>query len=175
MDGDALTIRPAAAADAERITEIYNEGIAEREATFETRPREAAEILAWLDDGHPVLVAEHAGEVVGFARVNQYSDRCALAGIGEQGVYVDPPARRAGIGRALLVALADAAAETGYHKLLARIFTTNEASIAVHRAAGYREVGVQLRHGVLDGEWRDCVLMERLIGPASDRGPRSET
>ena len=56
----------------------------------------------------------------------------------------------------------------GLYKLTSRIFTTNAASRAVHRAAGFAEVGVQRRHGRLDGEWKDCVLVERLLGEAAD-------
>jgi L-amino acid N-acyltransferase YncA len=164
----AKLVRPATLDDVQRMTAIYNRGIAERQATFETRPRDAAEVAAWLGGRLPVLVAEDDGEVVGFARVSPASDREAYAGIGEHGVYVDPGARGTGAGRALLEALADAAADAGLHKLTSRIFVTNTASRALHRAAGFREVGIQRRHGRLDGGWRDCVLVERLVGPAAE-------
>ncbi len=163
-----MEIRPAQPADVERVTAIYNEGIAERIATFETRPREPGEVLAWLESPLPVLVAVRDGEVVGFARVSPYSDRDVYAGVGEQGVYVAGDARGTGVGRALLEALAVAAERAGLYKLASRIFTTNAASIAAHRAAGFDVVGVQRRHGRLDGEWRDCVLMERLLGEAAE-------
>jgi L-amino acid N-acyltransferase YncA len=162
-------IRPATAADVPALTAIYNEGIAGREATFETRPREPAEVAGWLDEGLPFVVAQDEdGAVAGFARLSPYSDRCVYDGVGEHGVYVAAPARGRGVGRALLDALCDAAERAGYYKLTARIFTTNAASRAVHRAAGFEEVGVQRRHGRLDGEWRDCVLVERLLGEAAD-------
>ena len=150
------------------LTAIYNEGIAGREATFETSPREPAEVAAWLDEGRPFLVAEGPpGELAGFARVSEYSDRCVYGGVGEHGVYVAGAARGRGVGRALLLELCAAAERAGYHKLTSRIFTTNAASRAVHVAAGFQEVGVQRRHGRLDGEWRDCVLVERLLGDAA--------
>jgi phosphinothricin acetyltransferase len=76
-------------------------------------------------------------------------------------------ARGRGLGRTLLDALAAAAADAGLYKLTSRIFTTNAASLAVHRSAGFAEVGVQRRHGRLDGEWMDCVLVERLLGEAA--------
>jgi phosphinothricin acetyltransferase len=98
--------------------------------------------------------------------VSAYSDRPAYAGVGEHGVYVAPDARGRGIGRRLLDALAAEAEDAGFHKLTSRVFTTNEASRAVHRAAGFYEVGIQPRHARLDGEWKDCVLVERLLGPA---------
>jgi phosphinothricin acetyltransferase len=162
------TIRAARAGDADAIAAIYNEGIRERVATFETRPRGAAEAVAWLDDGLPLLVAVAAdGAVVGFARVSPYSDRCVYEGVGEHGVYVARSARGRGLGRALLEALCDASARAGLYKLTSRIFVDNGASRAVHLAAGFEEVGVQRRHGRLDGEWKDCVLVERLLGPAT--------
>jgi L-amino acid N-acyltransferase YncA len=163
-----VTIRPARPDDARAIAALYNLGIAERQATFETRPRAPAEIAAWFEAGLPFLVAENGhGRVVGFARVSPYSDRCVYEGVGEHGVYVDADARGQGVGRGLLEALADEAERRGLYKLTSRIFTTNQASRAVHRAAGFEEVGVQRRHGRLDGEWKDCVLVERLLGEAA--------
>jgi L-amino acid N-acyltransferase YncA len=162
-----LNVRAANAADLEAMARIYNHGISEREATFETRPRAPEELAAWLEDGLPVLVAEDGGWVVGFAQVSPYSDRCVYAGVGEFGVYVDPEARGRGVGGRLMDALAREAEGAGLYKLTGRIFTTNRASLALARAAGFREVGVQLRHGRLDGAWKDCVLVERLLGPAA--------
>jgi phosphinothricin acetyltransferase len=108
--------------------------------------------------------------VVGFAKIGSYSERAVYAGIGEHGVYVAGDARRHGAGRALLDALAEAGAAAGLHKLTSRIFSTNTASIALHEAAGFTIVGVQHRHGQLEGVWRDCVLVERLLGDAADAG-----
>jgi L-amino acid N-acyltransferase YncA len=162
-----VSIRPAAPADAAAICAIYNEGIAGRQATFETTLRTAGDVRCWLDRGLPFLVAEDAEtRVVGWARVSAYSDRCVYEGVGEHGVYVASEARGQGVGRRLLEAVSAAAEEAGYYKLTSRVFTTNEASLAVHRAAGFFEVGVQPRHGRLEGEWKDCVLVERLLGPA---------
>jgi phosphinothricin acetyltransferase len=165
--GSGTSIRPARAGDAARIAAIYNQGIADRVATFETRERSPEEASAWLADGLPALVAERDGAVVGFARVTPYSARPAYAGVGEHAVYVDRSARGTGAGRLLLLALADASAARGLHKLTSRVFADNAASRAVHRAAGFEEVGVQRRHARLDGEWKDCVLVERLLGDAA--------
>jgi phosphinothricin acetyltransferase len=164
-----MPIRRASRADAEAIAAIYNEGIADRVATFETRPREPHEVAAWLAEGLPLLVAtDERGAVVGFARVAPYSDRCVYAGVGEHGVYVARAARGEQLGRRLLEALAAASEEAGLSKLTSRVFADNAASRAVHRAAGFHEVGIQRRHGRLDGEWKDCVLVERLLGEAAD-------
>jgi L-amino acid N-acyltransferase YncA len=164
---ETITIRRADPGDAPRIATIYNEGIAERQATFETRPRGTAEVAGWTVRPLPVLVAEHDGRVVGFARIGPYSEREVYSGIGEHAVYVGSDARRLGVGHALLEALAVSAAEIGLYKLTSRIFSTNTASIELHRASGFTIVGVQRHHGLLDGVWRDCVLVERLIGDAA--------
>jgi len=163
-----VVIRPAEPRDAEAVTAIYNHGIEQREATFETRPRQPNEIAGWLDEGRPFLVAtDDTGRVLGFARVSAYSVRTAYAGVGEHGVYVDPQARGRNVGRQLMQALAEAAETAGYYKLTSRVFTTNAASLALHRASGFTEVGVQRRHGRLDGHWKDTVLVERLLGDAA--------
>jgi L-amino acid N-acyltransferase YncA len=163
-----MQVRPAEPADTDAVAAIYNHGIAERQATFETRTRRPQEVAGWLEEGRPFLVAADAdGTVLGFARVSPYSVRRAYAGVGEHGVYVDPAARGRGVGRVLLEALAEAAEAAGYHKLTSRVFTTNAASLALHRACGFTEVGVQRRHGRLDGEWKDTVLVERLLGDAA--------
>ena len=163
----ALTVRPATPADAEALAAIYNEGIADRIATFETRPRTAAEARAWIGGRLPCVVAVRDGAVVGFARVGPYSDREVYAGVGDHGVYVARAARGEGIGRLLLDEICRAAEAAGLHKLTSRIFSENAASIAAHEAAGFVVVGVQRRHGRLDGEWRDCVVVERLLGDAA--------
>jgi phosphinothricin acetyltransferase len=99
------------------------------------------------------------------ASVGPYDDAHAYyAGVGEATLYVDREARRGGAGRALLSALADKAAQRGYHKLVGKIFTSNEPSIALVRSCGWRQVGVHRRHGRLDGEWKDVLVVERLLG-----------
>ncbi|MBO9531893.1 MAG: N-acetyltransferase [Solirubrobacteraceae bacterium] len=165
-----LLIRPARETDLATVAAIYSAGIAERIATFETSPRTASDLADWIGDGQPFLVAERGGQVVGWARAGDYSDRCVYSGVGEHAVYVDPQARSAGLGRQLLEALAAAAEEAGLYKLTSRVFTDNAASRAAHLAAGFTEVGVQRRHGRLEGEWKDCVLVERLLGPAAEAG-----
>jgi L-amino acid N-acyltransferase YncA len=166
--GRSIATRSAAAGDAGAICAIYNHGIEGRQATFETSPRAAHEIERWLTSELPFLVAvADDGRVLGFAKVGAYSDRCVYEGVGEHAVYVDPDARGQGIGRLLLEELSLSAERAGFYKLTSRVFTTNLASLAAHRAAGFYEVGVQPRHGRLDGEWKDCVLVERLLGPAA--------
>jgi phosphinothricin acetyltransferase len=162
-----VTIRAAGAADLPGVAAAYNAGIAERVATFETRLREAEELEPWLSDGQPFLVAERDGAVVGWARAGAYSDRCVYEGVAEHAVYVAPAARGLGVGARLLEALCVECEDRGVYKLTSRIFSDNPASLAAHRAAGFVEVGLQRRHGKLDGEWKDCVLVERLLGDAA--------
>lgn len=165
---DRLTIRLAQTGDLTRVAEIYNAGIAERVATLETTPRTAQDINGWVEDGQPFIVAVEDDQVVGWARAGAYSDRCVYQGVGEHAVYVHPRARGRGLGRMLLVELCAESERRGLYKLTSRIFTDNEPSRAAHRAAGFEEVGILRRHGKLDGEWKDCVLVERLLGPAAE-------
>jgi phosphinothricin acetyltransferase len=160
-------IRPAAPGDAQAIADIYNVGIAERSSTFETEPRTATEIERWLAgaERHPVLAAaeQGPGAVLGWARILPYSPRPAYEGVGEVSVYVAAAARGRGIGSALLQALEERAGELGYWKLVGKLFTDNAASAALVRRCGWREVGLHLRHGRLDGEWRDVLVVERSL------------
>jgi L-amino acid N-acyltransferase YncA len=162
--------RPARPADADAIARIYNEGIADRIGTFETEPRSAGDVLRWLDAGYPLVVGEDDdGEVVAWASAPPYrAHRPAYSGVGDFSIYVARAARGRGVGRATLGALIEEAEARGYWKLVSRIFPENEASLRLCRSLGFREVGVYCRHGKLDGEWRDCVIVERLLGEAAD-------
>jgi L-amino acid N-acyltransferase YncA len=161
-----MSARPAGAGDAEAIARIYNEGIEDRLATFETEPRSREDVLRWLDEGIPLVVVEDGGEVAAWAAAHRYSDRIAYSGIGEFSIYVARERRGRGLGRAALEALVAECEARGYSKLLSRIFPENRASLALCHSLGFRKVGVYLRHGKLDGEWRDCVIVERLLGEA---------
>jgi phosphinothricin acetyltransferase len=166
--GDQPAIRDARIGDLGGVVDVYNAGIAERVATFETKQRTIEDIRGWVEDGHPFIVAISKGEVVGWARAGAYSDRCVYQGVGEHAVYVHSKARGRGLGRTLLIELCAESERHGLYKLSSRVFTDNEPSRAAHRAAGFEEVGIQRRHGKLDGQWKDCVLVERLLGPAAD-------
>ncbi len=162
-----ITTRVATASDASAIAAIYNEGIADRIATFETEPRTAEHIAALLadrGDRYPTIVAERDGHVVGWAGAGPYRRRPAYAGIAEHSVYVARTARGTGAGRAALDALCWLYAGHGFWKLVTRIFAENTASLALHERCGFRVVGVYRRHGQLDGTWRDCVIVEKLLG-----------
>ena len=158
-----MTSRPARLEDAEAIARIYNEGIDDRVATFETRPRSAADIRAWFDGVHPIVVVEDGDELVAFAATSSYRQRECYAGIAETSVYVARSFRRRGAGTFALLALIQAAQQAGFWKLVSRIFPENVASRGLVRELGFREVGVYEKHGQLDGQWRDVVIVERLL------------
>ena len=160
-----ISIREAVADDAAVIAAIYNQGIEDRGATFETEPRSANDMAAKLaeQDRYPILVITEEAVVLGFAGLSAYRPRGCYAGIAEFSIYLSRMARGRGLGRQLLTALVDAASERGYWKLVSRIFPSNAASRAVCRACGFREVGVYEKHGHLDGRWLDVVIVERLI------------
>jgi L-amino acid N-acyltransferase YncA len=160
----ALSLRLARADDAAAITTIYNQGIAERSSTFETRPRDVDELVARIADARfPLLVAVEGNRVIGWAGLSSYRARECYAGIAEFSIYLDSVARGRGVGRVLLGALVDAARSSGFCKLVSRIFPFNTASRALCRACGFREVGVYEKHGRLDGQWLDVVIVERVI------------
>jgi len=163
-DTTGLRTRAATPADVSAIAAIYNEGIADRIATFETEPRSATDIAGWFTGEHLVAIAE-TGEPgpVAFAASFPYSSRPCYRGIGEFSVYVRREYRGRGAGRAVLAALIEAATAAGLHKLTSRVFPENMASRALLKGLGFVEIGVHRRHGKLDGVWRDCVIVERLL------------
>ncbi|MCB9958873.1 MAG: N-acetyltransferase [Rhodospirillaceae bacterium] len=151
--------------DAAAVLAIYGEGIATGHATFqETVP----DWPAW-DGGHLAgcrLVAEDSAGVLGWAALSPVSGRCIYAGVCEVSLYMAARARGSGLGRRLLDALTAASEAAGIWTLQAGIFPENAASIAVHRAAGFAEVGRRRRlgrmgFGPLAGHWRDVLLLER--------------
>ena len=164
MSAARFAARPATLADAGAMVEIYNEGIADRIATFETSPRLAEQLSSWFDDRHPiVVVTDEAGQIAGYGATFSYADRCCYAGIAEFSVYVRRANRGQGVGGTAMKALIEAAAAAGFWKLLSRVFIENEASLALLKSVGFREVGVHEKHGKLDGVWRDVVAVERLL------------
>jgi phosphinothricin acetyltransferase len=148
------------AGDWPAVAEIYAEGIATGNATFET------EVPTWpqWDAGHLPghrLVAELDGRVAGWAAVSPVSTRSAYAGVVEHSVYVAGTARGRGVGRRLLAALIESTERDGIWTLQSGTFPENEASLALHRSAGFRVLGVRERPGQLGGRWRDVVVLER--------------
>jgi phosphinothricin acetyltransferase len=158
-----ITTRLATPEDAAAITAIYNQGIADRIATFETQPRSEADVRGWFGGRHPVVVVEDNGVICAFASSSLYRARACYDGVAEFSVYVARASRGQGAGRAAMLALFEAVAPAGIWKLVSRVFVENTPSRAMLRAVGFREVGVYEKHAKLDGQWRDVVIVERLI------------
>ncbi len=158
-----MQVRYATPSDAVAIATIYNQGIEDRVATFETHLRTAEDVQAWFDDRHPILVVEKDGEIIAFASSSTYSARECYSGIAECSVYVKRDMRAHGAGRIALEALIRAAEEAGFWKLVSRVFIENKASRKLIGSLGFREVGIYEKHAKLDGIWRDVIFVERLI------------
>lgn len=163
-----LVTRRAGLADCAAIAAIYNAGIAERTATFETVARDPQDIEPWLDGRYPIVVVEEAGRVIAFASSGAYSPRACYAGVADFSVYVNPEARRRGAGRLAMLALIAETEAAGFHKLTSRVLATNTLSRAMLASLGFREVGFHEKHAPLDGVWHDVVVVERLL-PANLR------
>jgi L-amino acid N-acyltransferase YncA len=155
-----MEIRAMRADDWPAVQAIYEQGIATRQATFETQ---APAWEAW-DVGHlaePRLVAEENGEVVGWAALSPVSPRPCYAGVAEGSVYVAEHARGRGLGQSLLERLCADADAAGIWTIQTSIFPENVASLELHKRCGFRVVGTREGIAQLDGVWRDTVLLER--------------
>lgn len=158
-----MRARPATPAEGPAIVRIYNQGIEERIATFETRPRSVEDIQAWFDGAYPTVVVEDNDEVLAFATTSAYSPRGCYAGVAEFSVYTAREARGRGAGRMAMQTLIAAAERAGFWKLVSRVFVENAPSRRLLRSVGFREVGIHEKHARLDGVWRDVVIVERLL------------
>jgi arsenate reductase len=159
----SVTARVATLADVESICRVYDDGIADRSATFATEPSQPAEVREWFSAGAPIVVGVEGDRVVAFAASSPWRHRAWAKGIVEVMVYVSREHRGSGAGRVVLAGLLREAEQAGLRKLFAGIFSDNHASRALFRRAGFREVGVYERQGLLGGRWRDVVLHEKLL------------
>ena len=159
-----LSIRDAAREDLPAIFAIYDEQVLHGTATFDTGPRDPAGRLEWFEehprDRYPAIVAEESGGVLGWARLQPWSERCAYARAAENSVYVRKDARGRGVGRALLAALLERARGAGIAVILARVVEGNPASLRLHQAAGFRPVGTMRRVGEKFGRILDVALLD---------------
>jgi phosphinothricin acetyltransferase len=158
------TTRPAQIDDIDAIATIYNHGISDRIATFETRLRTPDDMRATIDHPQfPAVVVCHEDAVVAFASTSLYRMRDCYAGIAEFSVYVARPWRGYGAGTVAMQALIAAAQARGFWKLVSRVFVENSASRKLLTTIGFREVGIYEAHAQLDGVWRDVVIVEYII------------
>lgn len=171
-----FSIRPATPADLGQIAAIYAEAVLNGTATFEIEPPSEAEMgrrmAQLLAGGHPYLVADNAGKVLGYGYAGPYHRRPAYRSTVEDSIYLDVGARGQGIGGALLKALITESEARGFRQMIAVIGDSRHAaSIRLHQAAGFVVVGTFTDVGYKFGRWLDTVLMQRALGPGSAAPP----
>ncbi|WP_434587577.1 GNAT family N-acetyltransferase [Streptomyces sp. A5-4] len=167
MPSSSAVVAPLTAEHAEQVLAIYQAGIDEGNATFETTAPSWEAFDAARLPGHRFVVLDETGAVLGWVAASAVSDRCAYAGVVEHSVYVRPNARGRGVAGALLKALVDSTEAAGIWTIQSGIFPENTASLALHERAGFRVIGTRERIGRDHGAWRDVVLLERR-SPAVD-------
>ncbi|WP_156123491.1 arsinothricin resistance N-acetyltransferase ArsN1 family A [Paenibacillus sp. FSL R5-0912] len=161
-----LTVRQATSKDTESILRIYNQGIEDRIATLETETKDSSYMKAWFNDHQgrfSVVVAELEGEVIGWASLNPYSHRCAYHGVADLSVYIDRSFRGQGVGSFLLESLHKIAKENSFYKIVLFTFPFNQSGQGLYKKMGYRQVGVFEKQGILNGEFIDVMIMEKLL------------
>ncbi len=161
-------IRAAEPNDAEAIRAIYNREVEGSTVTFDMVERSLEEQLAWISEhsgGHPAIVAvdQKSGQILGFGSLTAYRPRPAYSITVEDSVYVRDDSRGLGLGKGILDELVRLAGLHGYHSIIARIVGDHEASIKLHAAAGFLQVGRETEVGRKHGRWLDVVLMQRMI------------
>jgi L-amino acid N-acyltransferase YncA len=158
-----INYRPATLSDQAAILDIYNEAVLNGTATFDTEARSEEKQLEWFRNhrsNHPVLVAERDKEVVGWASLSPWSDRCAYDLTVEVSVYVHKDHRGNGIGSQLLELITLEGKKCGNHTVLSRITQGNEVSVHLHEKFGYRTVGTLKECGFKFGRYLDVVIMQ---------------
>ena len=156
-----MKFRELIAQDWQEVKEIYEEGIATGNATFQSAAPDWDE---W-DQSHVknsrIVAVDDASNILGWAALTPVSGRCVYAGVAEVSVYVSDKARGKGIGKSLLKELIRQSEQNGFWTLTAGIFPENEASLKIHQQAGFKVLGIRERIGKMNGEWRNTVLLER--------------
>ena len=161
-----MDIRHARIDDAEALRAIYNHEVEHSTATFDLVPRTLEAQQAWIREREGalgVVVAEHEGQVVGFASLSPYRTKPAYNTTVEDSVYVDREARGLGAGKALLSEVVTMAEVRGFHTIIAHISDPEGASIALHRACGFSVVGIQREVGRKFGRWLDVTVMQKML------------
>jgi phosphinothricin acetyltransferase len=169
-------IRPATEADIAAITAIYGESVTNATASFELEAPNSAEMerrwKAIVDGGYPYLVAEEDRRILGYAYAGAYHTRVAYRNTVEDSIYLAAESRGKGIGGALLRSLIDECTKRNFRQMIAIIGDSEHAaSIRLHKAAGFNLVGTFAGVGYKHGRWLDVVLMQRALGPGSERPP----
>ncbi|SNS61505.1 phosphinothricin acetyltransferase [Anaerovirgula multivorans] len=149
------------------ITQIYNEGIEDKIATLETDSKTEKDMEAWLtnrSESHKVIViTDQRGKIYGWASLNTFNNRCCYSGVADFSIYIKRDMRGKGLGKLLLDALEKTAKKEGFHKLVLSAFDSNEAGKRLYKSRNFREVGTYIKQGLLDGQWVDITVMEKLL------------
>ncbi|MGE7823307.1 arsinothricin resistance N-acetyltransferase ArsN1 family A [Paenibacillus sp. NPDC093718] len=162
----ATSIRPAVPGDVERILHIYNQGIEDRIATLEVDQKDIAYMNDWFQqhqERYAVIVAQYDNAVIGWASLNPYSQRCAYDGVADLSIYIDRAFRGKGIGSILLQRLEEIAMKKDFYKIVLFTFPFNQNGQGLYHKLGYRDVGFFEKQGILDGEYVDVKIMEKLL------------
>lgn len=167
-DRPPVAIRPATAADAPAILEIYNREVLETTATFDLVPRTLEQQRAWLSARSGafsaiVAVDPPTRQVIGFAALSPYKERAAYNTTVENSVYVHRDFGRRGVGRALMLHLVDVARESGFHTIIARIEASGSASRALHESVGFELVGIEREVGRKFRRWLSVAVMQKML------------
>ncbi|WP_413310176.1 arsinothricin resistance N-acetyltransferase ArsN1 family A [Bacillus sp. 1P10SD] len=161
-----VVIRVADELDLPSIQFIYNQGIEDRIATLETETKDVSYMKEWFDKHqgrYRVIVAENDEQIVGWASLNQYNNRCAYNGVADLSVYISRENRGKGIGKKLIAELEFLAKENGFHKIVLFTFPFNQLGKGLYTKMGFREVGVFKNQGILDGIFVDVMAMEKIL------------
>jgi L-amino acid N-acyltransferase YncA len=156
-------IRPATLDDLPSITEIYNQAILTTTASFDTEIKTLEEQRSWFErhgPKNPILVAEKAGVIIGWAALSAWSDRCAYSNTAEASLYIAENSRHKGVGRELSRAIINAGRHAGLHTLIARIAAGNDASLYLAEIQGFKRIGVMKEVGFKFDRWLDVVMMQ---------------
>ncbi len=165
-----MAIRPATVLDAEAICQIYNTEVETSTSTMDLVPRTLDEQRRWLEErsgAFTALVAvdpdPSSGGVVGFAALSPYKERAAYRPTVEDSVYVRADQLGRGVGSLLLRTVIEVAADSGFHSIIARISSTSEASQALHRSCGFRDIGREIEVARKFNRWIDVMVMQRML------------
>jgi phosphinothricin acetyltransferase len=160
------TLREAVRSDATVIAEICNASVEARDSTMQLEPVDPAYVrrrIEGLGDREVLLVLEAEGRVVGWGLVKRYSDRGGYRRTAETSVYVRRNRTGEGVGSQIQAALIERCRSFGDHHLVAKVWADNAASVALHRRFGYEDVGVQREVGRVNGEWKDVLILQKLL------------
>lgn len=159
-----MIIRTAMVSDAAAAAEIWNAEIRSGISTFNSVEKTVIELEEQIQSRGPAFqVAEHEGEVVGFATYFPFRGGVGYAHSKEHTIYLSPNARGLGAGRALMVALLEAAKDAGVHSMMAGIAGENDAGVQFHAALGFKHVARVPEVGYKFDRWMDLILMQKFL------------